>query len=283
MSPLLKASDVRNIEDSFFSLLVNSPGTKDQKQKYFETINLRIPKTNYDIMWDSLVERYGRAIAGEAILEYVLFIADKRLRELIASSKNGNKINLHERDPSYYYELFYNNGNSRRVAELLFDYMDYDNSILEEPKIKIKSLDRIKIFNQGYEYDVALSFAGEDRKYVKKVAKELKRSKVKVFFDEFEETNLWGKDLYEYLDEIYRKKARYCVIFISKHYAKKAWTTHERKSAQARAFEERKEYILPVRFDSTEIPGIRPTVGYVNANNMVPEKLVSMILKKIET
>ncbi len=37
-------------------------------------------------------------------------------------------------------------------------------------------------------YDVALSFAGEDRDYVDKVAKRLQEKGVKVFYDKFEET-----------------------------------------------------------------------------------------------
>ena len=86
--------------------------------------------------------------------------------------------------------------------------------------------------------------------------------------------------MYSHLDEVYRKKAKYCVIFSSKHYAEKVWTNHERRSAQARAIKERQEYILPVRFDDTEIPGILPTVGYVNGAKVTPEELSELIIKK---
>jgi hypothetical protein len=110
---------------------------------------------------------------------------------------------------------------------------------------------------RSYSYDVCLSFAGEDRKYVSEVAQRLRSYGVEVFFDEFEEASLWGADLYEHLDYIYSKACRYCVIFCSRHYAKKLWTNHERRSAQARAFEENATYILPARFDGTEIPGFR--------------------------
>ncbi len=93
-----------------------------------------------------------------------------------------------------------------------------------------------------YEYDVALSFAGEDRTYVDAVATALKPD-VSVFYDSFEEAHLWGKDLYSYLHDVYQNKARFTVMFISEHYAKKLWTLHERKAAQVRAFREREEYI----------------------------------------
>lgn len=133
-----------------------------------------------------------------------------------------------------------------------------------------------------YEYDVALSFAGEDREYVEQVAIILKGSGVKVFYDKFEEANLWGKDLFTYLNEIYKKRAKFTIMFISNDYKEKLWTTHERKSMQERAFKESKEYILPARFDDTEIPGLQETLGYINLNDKSPSELVDIILEKLD-
>ncbi len=133
----------------------------------------------------------------------------------------------------------------------------------------------------SYEYDVALSFAGENRDYVEEVANSLKRKGIKVFYDLYEEANLWGRNLYEYLSEIYKDKARYTVLFISGFYNQKLWTNHERVSMQARAFQESREYILPARFDDTEIPGILKTVGYINLQKKTPEELAILIEKKL--
>lgn len=72
-----------------------------------------------------------------------------------------------------------------------------------------------------YQYDVALSFAGENRLYVEQVAEFLKREGINCFYDTYEEIDLWGKDLYVHLDKIYRLKARYCVMFISASYKDK--------------------------------------------------------------
>ncbi|MBQ0734866.1 toll/interleukin-1 receptor domain-containing protein [Aquimarina celericrescens] len=135
--------------------------------------------------------------------------------------------------------------------------------------------------SNSYEYDVALSFAGENRAYVEEVANSLNKRGIKVFYDLFEEANLWGKNLYEYLSEIYQNKARYTVLFISGFYNQKLWTNHERVSMQARAFQESREYILPVRFDNTEIPGILKTVGYIDLQQKTPEELATLIEKKL--
>src|SRR5439155_17461115 len=95
----------------------------------------------------------------------------------------------------------------------------------------------------AFEYDVCLSFAGENRSYVTRVATYLRAKGARVFYDLYEQTTLWGKDLYAHLDDIYRNKARFCVMFISEAYGRKLWTNHERQSAQARAFHSNQEYI----------------------------------------
>ena len=70
-------------------------------------------------------------------------------------------------------------------------------------------------------------------------------------------------------------------MFLSRHYAQKLWTNHERRSAQARAFKENKEYILPARLDDTEIPGVPPTIGYVDIQGMEHEQFIQMIIEKL--
>jgi len=88
--------------------------------------------------------------------------------------------------------------------------------------------------NTRYEYDIVLSFAGEDREYAKALAYMLRLRGIKVFYDEYEKVALWGKDLYQHLHVIYRDSARFCIVFISESYARKLWPRHELKQAQAR-------------------------------------------------
>jgi hypothetical protein len=52
--------------------------------------------------------------------------------------------------------------------------------------------------DRATDYDIALSFAGEDRPYVQQVADELTRQGVRVFYDEFEQDKLWGTNLYQF-------------------------------------------------------------------------------------
>jgi hypothetical protein len=97
----------------------------------------------------------------------------------------------------------------------------------------------------------------------------------------YEQADLWGKDNYQHFQSIYRDKAQFCVVFLSHAYAQKLWTRYELESAQARAFREHKEYILPVKIDDTEIPGINETIGYIDLKSTSLEEIADMLVKKL--
>ncbi|MFN6568915.1 TIR domain-containing protein [Dendronalium sp. ChiSLP03b] len=132
-----------------------------------------------------------------------------------------------------------------------------------------------------YEYQVALSFAGEDRNNAEKLAEILINKRIKVFYDLYEQADLWGKDLYQHLQTVYRDKALFTVVFISEAYAKKLWTRHELEQMQARAFEENREYILPLKIDDTIIPGINKTTGYIDLRSTTLEEVGELLEKKL--
>ena len=140
--------------------------------------------------------------------------------------------------------------------------------------------------NETYKYDVAFSFAGEDREYVEEVALFLKNRNIAVFYDYFEEENLWGKNLVSYLEEIYTYKSKYCVIFISQYYVQKEWTSFESAAAMVRMLDsnvKQKEYLLPVKFDETKVPGVLKTIGCIDGKRKSPEELGNLIIKKLHT
>lgn len=136
-----------------------------------------------------------------------------------------------------------------------------------------------EIISDAELYDVALSFAGEEREYVTAVAEHLETAGVRFYFDDAEKTARWGRDLAVHFDDVFRKRSRFVVAFLSREYAAKAWPRHEFKSALARAVEVADRYILPVRFDDTEIPGLQPTIGYEDATKLQPREIAEKILQ----
>lgn len=131
------------------------------------------------------------------------------------------------------------------------------------------------------QYDVALSFAGEDREYVRRVAESLKTRGVRVFYDDFEKVALWGENLTERFVDVYMESARHAVLFISEHYRDKVWARLERRAALSRALTEGQTYILPARFDDTEIKGLLPTVAYIDLRRLSPAEFSAMICEKL--
>ena len=131
-------------------------------------------------------------------------------------------------------------------------------------------------------YDVALSFAGEDREYVEQVAEHLLNLDVTMFYDRYETVQLWGEDLAVHLGKVYSRDSHFVVMFSSRHYAEKAWPNHEREHALARHLKGQTGRILPVRFDDSEIPGVPSTVGYLDARVVSPDKLAELIRQKVD-
>ena len=130
-------------------------------------------------------------------------------------------------------------------------------------------------------YEVALSFAGEQRGYVEQVARALQSRGIEVFYDDFERVQLWGKDLAEELHEVFEHRAALAVMFISEEYVEKVWPRHERRSILSRAVQEESEYFLPVRFDCTSVPGLPDSIKYERADAHTPEELAAMVAEKL--
>ncbi len=135
-----------------------------------------------------------------------------------------------------------------------------------------------------YKYDVALSFAGEDRNFAEAIATGLQAENIEVFYDEFNSAELWGENLSVKLREIYFTDSRYCIIILSDYYLEKVWTVWELRNAIEKSIQEKGEaYILPVRLDgfSGDVLGLPSTIGYVSARSTEPEKVVNLFLQKI--
>jgi hypothetical protein len=133
-----------------------------------------------------------------------------------------------------------------------------------------------------YKYDVAFSFAGSERQLAQALAQLVKDEGFRVFYDRDEAASLWGKDLFEELDSVYRKDSRYCVMFISKAYAERMWTTHERRAALVRAGEEKgQDYILPVLVERADIPGMPPTRAYLSLDEYSIEEIGEILVAKL--
>jgi len=133
----------------------------------------------------------------------------------------------------------------------------------------------------GRRWDVALSFAGAQRDYVGQVAVALKARGVRCFYDADEQVRLWGTHLAEELPRIYARESAAVVVFISADYAGRNWTRLERRAAFSQAVIEAGVYVLPARFDDSELTGLLPDVVAVDLRRFTPGEFADLVVAKL--
>jgi len=132
-----------------------------------------------------------------------------------------------------------------------------------------------------WRWDVALSFAGAQRDYVEQVAAALKERGLRCFYDADEQIELWGKYLAEEVPGIYGEQAAAVVVFIPAEYVERDWTQLERRAALDRAVRERRDYVLPARFDDTPVPGLLSGVVTVDLLGQSPRQFAGVVAAKL--
>ncbi len=70
-------------------------------------------------------------------------------------------------------------------------------------------------------YDIALSFAGEERDVASLLFEKLSKEEISVFYDKNEQHRILAEDVEEYLGPIYRSEARFILVLLSKNYPRK--------------------------------------------------------------
>lgn len=132
-----------------------------------------------------------------------------------------------------------------------------------------------------FEYDVAVSFAESDKGTAEELGNLLSHKDIRVFYDEYTPTELWGKDVLDHLVNLYARKARYCVLLVSKAYPLKAWTENERTSVRERALRDADEYILPIQLDDSDISGLSEAKGYRDFRQHSIDQIVQWLEEKL--
>lgn len=131
-----------------------------------------------------------------------------------------------------------------------------------------------------FEYDVAVSFAEADQAIARELEALLSSRNVHVFLDEYKSTDYWG-DTVDHLVNLFARKARYCVLLISEHYPLRAWTDAEHTSARDQALRDPEEYIIPIRLDDRDVPGLEEARGIRDAREGSLEGIADWLKEKL--
>lgn len=183
-------------------------------------------------------------------------------------------------------------------CEKLFYYnSETKNFVIEDPAvfyyIKHLNWDALRKdcgFREGvvsYDFDFAISFAGENRLLAKCIADNLEILDASVFFDEYFETNFLGKAWAEQFTEIFAEKCRLVLCLLDHKYREKIWPTFERECFLPRVPE---GHVIPIYLDETKFVGIPSDIVGIKYSfdpskpgweNDVIDKIVFRLIERI--
>jgi hypothetical protein len=101
---------------------------------------------------------------------------------------------------------------------------------------------------KDYEWDIAISFAGENRDIARWIAENFEVLDVRVFFDEHYEVNMLGRALSDVFENVFKNDSRLVICLLDENYRKKIWPTFERQCFAHRVGEGE---VIPVFLDQT--------------------------------
>lgn len=140
----------------------------------------------------------------------------------------------------------------------------------------------LRLRRTGYAWDIAVSFAGEDRDVVEGLKDLLNNAGYTVFYDFDVQHQLWGADLRLKLADVYANEAQYMIVFLSKHYPEKDWTNFELEIGKEARGKRTDVYLLPVLMDDVHIVGISQNVGRIDLRRCTVGDLANSVIEKIE-
>lgn len=132
-------------------------------------------------------------------------------------------------------------------------------------------------------FRVALSFPGERREFVSRVAECLAAhlDRGHVLYDSFHEAEFARPSLDTYLQALYHDESDLICVFLCAEYEKKDWCGLEWRAIRDVIKRRRESDIMPLRFDMTEIPGLFSIDGYVWIGEREPEDVAQRILERL--
>ena len=122
-----------------------------------------------------------------------------------------------------------------------------------------------------YSYDIGFSFAGETRKIVEAINKQMKSEDVITFYDYDQQAFLLALDLEATLGHIYAESCRYYLVFLDRFYREKVWTKYEKDVMTQKG---RKNHIIPIVLDDSGTEGavgIPSTIGRIDLRDVWQE------------
>lgn len=162
---------------------------------------------------------------------------------------------------------------------------------IEDPALQyyIKHIEWKKLYkecgftntNHNYVFDVAISFAGENRKLADLITTYLKILDYEVFYDELYEANYIGSSWSKEFERIFTTDSKYVICLLDCFHKQKIWPTFERE-----CFSEKLplNQLIPIFLDDSKFVGIpQDLIGikFKYQQQEIDEKLKDIIFREI--
>jgi hypothetical protein len=138
---------------------------------------------------------------------------------------------------------------------------------------------------ESYEYDLAVSFAGEQRAYVEEFVLACKGLGLRVFYDRDMEVAYWGENfIFEFRKVYGGQVARFFVPFLSTDYLNRPYPMDEFAAAIEQEFRRGgTTYLLPIVVGDVAVPPelVNPAVGRLRADRHTPQELAAITARKL--
>ena len=106
---------------------------------------------------------------------------------------------------------------------------------------------------------------------------------IRVFYTDTSRQSYGERDRYVHLSDVYAKSARYCVIFVSRHYVRKVWTKHQRRSLRSERFRKIENTFCRSASMKHRCPVSEKIIGYLDLKGMKATELARSTSRKLGT
>lgn len=130
-------------------------------------------------------------------------------------------------------------------------------------------------------YDIALSYASEQKQMVSRVAAILETEGLKVFFAPDRQGQFAADNMISRFYQIFRYQSRYTAAFVTEDYLRKEYTMFEAESAQLSDRYGRKNHLIPICFGEATLPGLDSDICRIRGDGMREARLAEQILQII--
>jgi hypothetical protein len=132
-------------------------------------------------------------------------------------------------------------------------------------------------------FRVALSFPGEHRSRVEKIAEALalRLGREKVLYDRWYAAEFARPNLDVYLPQLYHDESDLIVIFVSERYNEKEWCGLEGRAWRDVLKHKENERLMFLRLDDADVPGICSIDGHLDIRNMADGDVAAAILHRL--